>query len=224
MLAGKILDLARTHLNDDGGTNWPDPNLLPKLQEAHNEMTMELLANGIPVIHEVSTVLLVPAGTLDLTTVTNYPTDLVTPIRLKERFVGQQTNDFINMVAVDFIPQVQQDIRLIWYSWMKEKIFLLGALADVEVLLTYERSLPVPQTVADLVDFLYAELFLSHRTASLAYNAAGQFDKGERYAASAIANLSKVIRMNVNRTMQPLPAKARGYHRTRRNDTIIRGL
>src|SRR5690348_7524569 len=124
----QCLESARIHLNDEMGLMWPDNRLLPKFQEAHRELKNELILNGIPVVHEVSVVLTVPAGTTDLTTVTNYPSDMLIPIWLKERQVGQQNVDFTDMVQVSFIPNTQQEVYLNYWAWIEEKIMLLGAI------------------------------------------------------------------------------------------------
>src|ERR1035437_6370810 len=114
--AFQVLESARIHLNDEIGLIWTDNRLLPKLQEAHRELKNELLLNGIPVIYEVSVVLSVPALTTDLTTVTNYPSDLLSPIELKERSVGGQNIDFTGMSQVNFIPNSQQATTLNYWE------------------------------------------------------------------------------------------------------------
>jgi hypothetical protein len=88
-LAGQVLDSARVHLNDVGKTIWPDSVLLPFLQEAHRELRVEVVLNGIPVTNEVTGVLSVPAQTTDLSSVVGYPLDMIVPIWLKERQVGE---------------------------------------------------------------------------------------------------------------------------------------
>src|SRR5258708_4690189 len=108
---------ARTLLNDDDANNWPDHRLYTKAVLAFEELEAELIIAGIPIINSVSVILTVPAVTiddnnLDLSTVTGYPTDMILPIWMKERQVGQQNRDFIDMVEVDFIPNIDLDIYL----------------------------------------------------------------------------------------------------------------
>lgn len=223
MQVDQIMNLSRTHLNDDGAINWPDAQLLPKLQEAHKELMMELQLAGIPVINEVSAVMTVAAGETDLSLSVDYPTDMITPIELKERLVGEPNQYFVPMTKVDFIPNIEQDTRLIWWCWRTEKILLLGALNAVEVELRYRRTLPTPTKLTDSVDFLFAELFLSRRIASLAYASAGSYERANAWAQDAQTQLSKIIRMNVNKDLQALPAKRQPYHRRQRGDLLIRG-
>ncbi len=222
-LAGQVLDSARVHLNDVGATIWGNTVLLPFLQEAHRELRVEVVLNGIPVIDEVTGVLSVPAQTTDLSTVTGYPTDMIVPIWMKERQVGGNEDDFIDMTPRDFVPNIQMDIWLFWWVWRREKIFLVGSLNAEEVQLRYRRQLTTPTTINSSVGWLNAENFLSYRTAALACNSIGEVEKATGLSQTAMINLDKVIRLNVKQ-MQGLPARRRPYHRRYSNNTIIRGI
>lgn len=222
-LAGQALDSARAHLNDVGATIWPNTVLFPFLQEAHRELRSKVILNGIPVIDEVSAVLSVPAQTTDLTTVVGYPTDLIVPIWLKERQVGQTDSDFIDMTPRDFIPNINMDIWLFWWSWRREKIFLVGSLNDEEVQIRYRRQIPTPAVSSDSLGWLGAENYLSYRTAALACNSIGETDKATGLTQTAMVNLDDVIRLNVKQ-IQGLPARRRPYHRRFANNNIIRGM
>lgn len=212
----QALESARIHLNDEMGLNWPDNRLLPKFQEAHRELKNELILNGIPIVHEVSIILTVPAGTTDLTTVTNYPSDMLIPINLKERQVGQQNVDFTDMVQVSFIPNTQQEVYLNYWAWIEEKIILLGALNATEVQIRYTRELTVPVEVNDPIGVLLGETFLSYRTAALAALSVKDYDQATALDAIAKDNLLNVITFNV-KGLQNIPGRRRPYHRRYRN-------
>jgi len=222
-LAGQVLDSARVHLNDVGKTIWPDSVLLPFLQEAHRELRTVVILNGIPVINEVTAVLSVPAQTTDLSTVAGYPTDMIVPIWMKERQVGQTNTDFIDMTSRDFVPNINMDVWLFWWCWREEKIFLVGSLNAEEVQLRYRRTLATPTTISSSVGWLNAENYLSYRTAALACQSIGELEKHDKLSATAGINLDIVIRLNVKQ-MQGLPARRRPYHRRYSNNTIIRGI
>lgn len=212
----QCLESARIHLNDEMGLMWPDNRLLPKFQEAHRELKNELILNGIPVVHEVSVVLTVPAGTTDLTTVTNYPSDMLIPIWLKERQVGQQNVDFTDMVQVSFIPNTQQEVYLNYWAWIEEKIMLLGAINATEVQIRYTRELTVPVEVNDTVGVLLGETFLSYRTSALAALSVKDYDQASALDSIAKDNLLNVITFNV-KGLQNIPGRRRPYHRRYRN-------
>jgi len=223
-LVGPILDTARTHLNDDGGAMWPDTNIMPKFQEAFREMLLELENNGLSVIREISTVMTVAAGDTDLSLNVGYPTDLIVPMEMKERQVGQLNNQFVPMTKIDYVPNIERDVRLIWWSWRTDRIILLGATVANQVELRYQGSLAVPTKNSDSIPFIFAEMFLSRRTASLCYASVGNFDRADYYDKMAYTMIAKIVQMNVNRDLQTLPAKRQGYHRRFRTSSVIRGI
>lgn len=210
--AYQVLESSRIHLNDEMALYWPDNRLLPKLQEAHRELNNELVLNGIPVLHQVSVTLSVPANTTDLTTVTSYPADMIVPIWLKERQVGQQDQDFTDVQQVNFLPNIQKDTTLNFWSWIGEKIMLVGALNATEVQLRYEKTMTTPVQVNDTIGVYLGESFLSYRTAALAAASIKDYDQSKYLDGIAQTNLGKVIGLNV-KALQNLPVKRIPYHR-----------
>lgn len=221
--AGQAMDSARAHLNDVGATIWTNTVLLPFVQEAHRELRNKLVLNGVPVIDKVTAVLSVPAYTTDLTTAAGYPTDMVVPLWLKERNVGDDNSDFIDMNQRDFIPNAMQDIWLYWWAWIGEKIYFIGSTQDEEVQLRYRRQITTPSGVSSDLGFINAEIYISYRIASMACNSIGEIDKGKMLQETSMVNLDEVIRLNVKQ-MQGLPARRRPYHRRYSNNTIVRGI
>lgn len=215
--AYKVLDSARTHLNDENGYNWTDARLFPKLVEAHRELQAELLLAGIPVIDAVSTIITVPAAPddntqVDLSTIAGYPTNIIVPIWMKERQVGQQNVDFVDMREVDFLPSITKGAQLQYWCWIGEVILLLGAVNNTQVQLRYRAGIPIPQNVNDSIGFLMGEIFLSYRTAALAAGAIGDKELKAFLTAESKSNLDKIVRLNIKQR-QNLPAKRRPYHR-----------
>jgi len=224
LLTLDVMTAARTHLNDDSAINWPDPNLLPKLQEAFRDLRLELEVNGIQVIDEVSADITVTAGTTDLSTATGYPTDMITPIWMKERQVGETDAFLISMTPIDFIPNVDQDITLNWWSWQMGTIKLLGALVNVVVQLRYRRDLLVPKLNSSTIGVALGESFLSYRTASIAFNSAKDFASGDRMETKAQMNLVKLIKFFTTYEKQLMPAKRQPYHRRNWFKNAIRSI
>jgi hypothetical protein len=219
----QVLDSARTHLDDELGISWPDQRLLPKFQESHRELKQALVLNGIPVIHQVTAVLSVPANTTDLTTVTGYPTDMITPIWMKERQTGQDNSDFVDMTQVDFLPNIDQDIWLFWWCWIGQKITLVGSLNAEQIQLRYNKDLSVPTLVSDDIGIILGEGFLSYRTAALAAQASKDWNLMKLLNNQAELAKSQIIRLNVKQ-IQAMPARRRPYHRRYANQTIIQGM
>lgn len=220
--ASQVLESARTHLNDEYGSLWTDQKLMPKLQEAHRELQSTLFLAGIPVINDVSSVITVPANTVDgvnvdMSAVTGYPNNLIRPIWMKERTVGQQNQDFIDMIEVDFIPSISKDTRLVYWAWIGQTIMLLGATNDVQVLLRYRGSIKIPAKVTDDCVVLFSETFLSYRTAALAIASTGQDNlKFQMLNSQAEMNLDKLTRTAIKEG-QNLPVRRVPYHRGRKS-------
>lgn len=215
---------ARTHLNDDSGINWPDPNLLPKFQEAFRDLRLELELNGIQVVDEVTADITVPAGQTDFTLNASYPTDLISPIWMKEKQVGQTDAYLLDMTPIDFIPNVDQDITLNWWCWRKNKIFFLGALNDVVVQMRYRRDILFPTLNSDNIGVLLGESYLSYRTASIAFSTAKDFVSSDRMQLRADINLKKLISYFTTYEKQILPAKRQPYHRRNWFRNVIRSI
>lgn len=219
-----VMMAARTHLNDDQAINWPDPNLRPKFQEAFRDLQLELELNGIQVVNEVSADITVTAGTTDLSLMAGYPTDMISPTWMKEKQVDETDAFLISMTPIDFIPNVDQDITLNWWSWQMNKILLLGALNDVVVQLRYRRRLTLPELNSDDIGVILGESYLSYRTAALACNAAKD-QRGQMYNDSrASDNLSKLITYYTTYEKQMLPAKRMPYHRRNWFKNSIRSI
>ncbi len=224
VLVDTVMMAARTHLNDDSAINWPDTNLLPKLQEAFRDLRLELELNGIQVTNEVSANITVSAGTTDLTTVIGYPTDLITPIWMKEKQVGETDSYFLDMTPIDFIPDVDQDITLNWWSWQRNKILLLGALNDVVVQLRYHRDLTLPILNSDNIGVILGESYLSYRTAAIAFFSVKDIQSFTIMNAQAETNKAKLIQFFTTYEKQLLPAKRQAYHRRNWFKNAIRSI
>jgi hypothetical protein len=225
-----VLYRARTHLNDDDGSNWPDPRLIPKAQQAFEELEAELLLAGIPIINSQNAIFTVPAYDinvaggvpLDLSTLPGYPRDMILPIIMKERAPWEQWRDFIDMIETDFAPITSTDLRLRYWTWYQGKIVVMGCMRDREVLLRYQRFLPVPGLNTDSIIVPLGQLHLAYRTAAIA--AASQPAMQQLAVAldqRAQFNLDKIVRMNIKQ-IQNLPTKRRPYHRGYGRNRVLR--
>lgn len=225
-----VLIRARTYLNDDEGTNWPDYRLLPKAQQAFEELEAELYLAGIPIINQQNVIMTIPAYNinanngqpLDMSTIPGYPKDMIMPIWMKERIVGSQWRDFVDMTECDFPPVTTTDVYLRYWQWTGGKISLLGSLNDNQVLLRYQRFLPLPGINTDSISVPLGQLHLSYRTAGIA---ADSLPNGAALATklngTASTNLDKIIRMNIKQ-QQNLPTKRRPYHRGYGRNRVLR--
>jgi len=227
--ASVALNFSRTLLNDEQGTNWHDQKLFPKLKVAYNQMLNEIVANGVPIINATSTIFQVNAisvddNNVDLSTQAGYPTNMLTPIWMKERAVGQSNKDFVDMTEVEFVPNVSlASNQLIWWCWIGGIILVRGATTPVQVQIRYRRQLTPPVAVTDDLVVTLAETYLGPQTAYIAMTSLPNYDMN--IAASlrdqAKENLDNVIRAAVQQ-LENLPAKRRPYHRGRGRSRAIR--
>lgn len=216
----------RVLLNDEEATNWTDVKIRKKVAMAFEELEAELVLAGIPIIQSVSTIMTVPImniddNNLDLSTVSGYPTDMILPIWLKERQVGEMNRDFVDMVECDFIPNVDIQITLSYWCWIDGTILVRGCLNETQVQLRYQRLLTVPELNTDSIIVPLGQLFLAYRVASLCAESINDTARADRWRQTASVNLDKIMRMNI-RQLQDLPAKRRPYHRGQGRNRVLR--
>jgi hypothetical protein len=222
----QVLQSVRSHLNDLQGEKWPDPVLFPFLQTAHREMQLRLVIAGAPVLNTAVDLVQVPAGTVDLSACVQYPTNIIEPIWMKERAIGQQRVDFVDMQQVDFIPDTNQTTELVYWAWVQNTILLLGSVNSVEVQLRYRAGISVPKTVNDQIGIILGENYLEYRIAALALDSVPsqyrqKVTKDMNWTNQANQFLEQIVR-GITKEMQALPAKRRAYHRSNSQGRIIR--
>jgi hypothetical protein len=222
---GDVFARARALLNDEG-VNWPDQKLKFKLIQAFEELQAELILAGIPIIKGVSVIMTIPAMTfddvnVDMSTVVGYPTDMILPMWMKERQLGDTNQDFVDMIECDFIPNIDLDIYLHYWAWYQNTIMLRGCLNPVQVQLRYQRLIPTPGVNTDSIIVPLGQLFLSYRVAALAAASVGDLTRKTDFTATADKNLDKIMRMNIKQ-LQDTPAKRRPYHRGQGRNRVLR--
>jgi hypothetical protein len=217
---------ARTLLDDDEANNWPDYKLRTKAIVAFEELEAELIVAGIPIIHALSSIITVPAQDIDddnlnMSTVSGYPTDMILPIWMKERQLGEMNRDFVDMVEVDFIPNIDLDIYLHYWCWYQNTIMLRGALNSVQVELRYQRYLPLPEVNTDSLIVPLGQLYIGNRIAALAFRSMGNSQMYMDLTNDARTNLNRILDMNI-KELQDMPAKRRPYHRGYGRNRVLR--
>lgn len=228
-ILGDVFKRVRTLLNDDDSSNWPDPRLLPKSIQAFEELEAELLLAGIPLLNSQTITMTIPAYNinffggvpLDISTVAGYPTDMILPIWMKENQVGETYRDFVDMVEVDFIPNIDPDVVLRYWAWFQGTIVVLGALNATQVMLRYQRLLSIPGLNTDSVIVPLSQMYLAPKIASDCCDSIGATARRDSLAARAALNLDRIVRVNILQ-QQDLPAKRRPYHRGMGRNSVLR--
>ena len=83
-LMSDVLTTARTYLNDDNAQQFPDPVLIPKIQEAHRELQTELWVVGSPLVRGQTAPLAYTTPATTLTAALAGVTDFLCPTALFE--------------------------------------------------------------------------------------------------------------------------------------------
>jgi hypothetical protein len=212
----------RGYLNDIDAITWTDAHLLPLIQEAHQELQVELSLNDIAVVRvQVTNLpsqpgLHLPAYQTSLSAAGLMPADLIEPIEINERDWGDTTpEDYLDMLREPFLSNYTQNNFLYYWTWMQEDIVFLGATVDRDLQIRYRSSLATPLNMNSTMGFLRAQLYVGPRAASLACIVTGDSKKGTLLQAQADKNLDKVIRSNVKND-QGNGFRRRPYRRTGR--------
>jgi hypothetical protein len=144
--ASECISAAAAYLNDFGLLTWTKERLFAHLLQAHKQLQVRLMLNGLPVIKKTSDIIVVPVNQLDLND--DQPTDLVEPITVWERLSGSSDN-FVEMKEKGWEPETTQSSELRYWTWYGELIKFLGATTIRDVKVKYKASIGVPQAEDD---------------------------------------------------------------------------
>ncbi len=166
-IVADILDRSAVLLNDSAKTQYTYAVQLPFYNMAQDDLQEQMELNNVPVTNELSTAIVVAAGTVVVTSAT-YPADLIEIQRISERLNGS-AEDYVLMSRREFLPPfVEQTESLIWWTWQNQEIRFIGATTPRQLLLGYIASrLPVVTSTATSITLINARSFLQYRTAAL---------------------------------------------------------
>ena len=193
----QVLATARTYLNDDNATQFPDPVLIPKIQEAHRELQEELWSVGSPLVRGQTTALQVSSGTkiLNATSTPALPSDFLCPTMMFESAAA--TGPFASMTEAFYLPLGYTPVAALqWWCWQQEQILLGGASGTVYVIIQYRRQITIPSLATDVIGILFGESYLAARSSAIAAGTVGNKDVYDAMTALAKENLGKVISAN----------------------------
>jgi hypothetical protein len=193
MLVTAIYARARFFLNDIDGELFTDSIMLAAVQAANDELSDELIDNGIALQKEVELPIDVDAGDVSL----DLPTDLIVPIKLWER--AQDSEDkYVPMRRMTWSSTMEQSTNLEVWDWRNQAINLLGATTDREVRLDYIRMLVPITTSLNSVEVTGSLNYLSCKTAALVAGSIGGNEPLElKYHALASRHLNKLLKIGV---------------------------
>lgn len=191
----QVLNTARTYLNDDNSTQFPDQTLIPKIQEAHRELQEELWVVGSPLVRGQTLTVYNAGGTV----LGAMPGDFLCPTALFENQAGSPVSlpGWTPMTEAFYIPLgYQQTATLNWWVWQQEVINVAGASQNRAVVVQYRRQITIPILATDLIGILFGESYLAARAAAIAAGTVGNVEVYTAMTALAKENLGKVISAN----------------------------
>jgi hypothetical protein len=204
-----VLSQARTLLNDDAGSQFPDSILIPKIQLAHQELQTALWDAGSPSVRAVSSPIQITAGNLTLTPTSSpaLPSDYLTAFRLMES--AASTGPWTPMTEVMFITDLQlagyiAGATLKWWCNIQDQIAFLGSTNSPYIIMNYRRFIALPVAATDSLGVPFAEQYLSYRAGALAGGSLGDPNSLKNLSDMATANLVKVVMANRGKQMSPI--------------------
>lgn len=164
MLAAEIMDEAAALMNDSGKLTWGYPQLLPYLQRAYRTLELHLFLNGVRSLKEVSAIIQVPQGSVDVL----LPTDFVQPISMGERALGS-SDGYFPVTESDWDKRLDSESLQFWV-WREDALKVNTPSTDREVLLRYRKGLMAVTSENSNITILLSKPYLSAKTAA---NASG---------------------------------------------------
>jgi hypothetical protein len=172
LIAGTVMDLAASLLNDTSRTVYTYAAQLPYLKMALQELREQFELNSVPVTQATSALVNVPAGQTVLAynaIVSPLPNNFVEPIQVWESPEGQ--GQYIPMTRKDFLPLYLDQIETSvfgFYSWNGQEIRVPAANMNNDIKLDYVLELfPLIDSESSIINVVNAQTFLQFRTAAL---------------------------------------------------------
>lgn len=194
-----VLNQARMYLNDMNIQLWDDSTLMPMLQQAHRELQVQMRQSAAPIMRGYYS----EPISIEQDSFANPPNDLIQPIQLwsspTPNFVAP--NLMTEMIDLPDPSLVNNPLLSIW-SFAEQLVRWVPISTTSNVLMIYQRSLPLPAAAGDSISFIEGELWLGPRTAAIAMGTVGEENTSSTAAQNATEWLSAVILANRGRAPQ----------------------
>lgn len=172
LLAGTVMGLSASLLNDTARTIYTYAAQLPYLKIAMQELEEYFQLHNVPVVENVSAIIPMSAGDTQIiyngVGVPTLPSDMVEPADLYESTHGQ--NSFTEMGKRQYLPKTSVQINKFGvYTWQSQKITVLAATGPIDIKIDYIKQLFGTPIVDEnsIINIINAKTFLEYRTAGL---------------------------------------------------------
>lgn len=205
--AGEVMQRAASLLNDRNRTMWTYTVLLPYLQQAWEELQIELENNHLPVTKEVSSLITVAAGATSVT----LPSNLILLVGVKERTQGS-SEDFTDLEETDWpLLNYTSTTTLGYYTWLGETLQVPAATTNREVKLHYVRSLSSINDENSIINLINSKPFLALKTAAIAADLSGRAPEiAQSLEVRAGIALHKLVSIKVG-ALHGMPVRRPGW-------------
>jgi len=172
VLASDIMDRARVALNDQGASLYTNSTLLPILKIVNDELCDKLIVGGMQNLKSTG------VSDLDIdagdTTPDVPPDDMIVPIELFEKRVGDDDNNFTPIIERNWLPTETPSTNLGVWQWTGTEIKFLGATEEKTVRVRYYRVITSITANNSPAEIYRSFNWLAHRTAEYAANSIGE--------------------------------------------------
>jgi len=207
VLASEVMNDVRAALNDVAIDLYSNEVQLPYLKIANDDLSDELIDHGSTVQKEVDAEINVLAGA---TTVV-LPDDIVVPISMFVKNVGDEYFQYRPMKQALFVPNTQRGSELVFWDWRNQEINLVGSTIDKVVRLRYNRLLTAIIGENSPVTFTHSKGYLAYHTAALlALHVAQNQTVASILESQAEKKLTKLLKREVKQN-QARPVRRRAF-------------
>lgn len=197
-----VLDETSGLLNDTGRSLYSYAAMLPYFKKAWLELQNKLILNGMPYPLKIASPVTIAAAA---TTYGTVPTDMVTPIKMREASVGG--TDWIPMRKTVWEPDDPQGASLGVWDFRNGSILFRGATQARQVKLYYNATLTTIVDETTTIPLDYARSVLAARVGALCAEFIGEDrERAASLNADFMANLDLAIDVGIQER-QNLPKR-----------------
>ena len=209
LLASAILTEARGLLNDPSGAIYLTTPMLPLLNKVYKELQTKVSALGTPTTKEISTAVIVTAGTVRLGDGAGLPANLLYPVKVQERAQGATTR-WEDMTETDYEPVVvPADTRLNFWAWREDEIKFPAASTNREVLIRFIQTLGEITATTSPIYIINSQQWLAQRLAAVAAVVIGSNPSRGAILNDDLVQIWDDLKVTLVRRQQSIPVRRR---------------
>jgi len=220
--AGNVMDASAALLADPAKITFSYLYQIPFLRIAWEELQIYLVINGLVDVEEVTSApVVITTGTKEW--VSGVPTDLLTPLNLWEKAVGEPDTALVEMDEIRSDPNDSPDSELENWWFEEGRVKFKGATSDRSIVMRYQREIVPIADENTILPVLNVKSFLTFRTAAIIARVRGNKSRADDLDADSELHRENLIGVKV-KDEQNTPVRQRRYaysRRARRSSNLI---